>query len=421
MGKSLLFSFTSKFLSAGFNFLLAIVLSQFLGKEGKGICSQFIAIITFIQLFCDVVSGPNLVVLSRKYSTRRLFFLSLTWNFLLSIFLGWIVSLSNLSSTENILLLIGISFLNAQVSSHQHLLTGLEKFNFVSVLNLIQSALILGTTFLLLNKPDDASYLKYLYALFISFLLIWVLGMYLLLNEKPKRNFTEDQKLFSDAFHTGIKNQVGVFLQQINSRISFLLLVPAGLGLFSNACSVVESIWIIATSFSAILFGRIANEASEIKKVSLSLEYFKWTMALALVSCLLLISIPDEFFQWIFGKDFFGISELIFRLAPGILSFSGFIILGHYFSGKADFNKNTIAICGGLLITLMGWGYIKMNGRVADTIFISTLTSLSYFMNFLIILLLFQRETKRKWSEFILQKKDIILVMEQIRKRNFKD
>ena len=406
MRNKIVISFLSRILIAIVNFLLVVVLSQRLGSEGKGLCSQFIALLTFIQLFCDVIGGPSLVVLCKNFNNKQLYFLSVIWNLILSILISSFIYFLNVPSGKDLFLLILIAFLNAQVSSNQNILTGNEKYNSVSLLNLIQSSLIFTITLVILNSPVNRHYKYYLMALLLSFLVIFITGSLIIFKTKNRTKLENSATIIRQSFRLGIKNQIGTILQQINSRISYLLLTPAAVGIFSNATSIGESTWLIAYSFSSILFGRISNENNEEKRIRLTLQFFKWTYALSIFACVVLLFIPDSFYAWLFGKEFIGIAEILVFQVPGLIAFASFIILGHYFSGKGEFEKNTIAILVGLSITCLGWLFIFIYNLEKNMFFIATLISVSSIGTVCTVMVLFKKHTGVLWKNFMLNKKD---------------
>jgi hypothetical protein len=75
------------------------------------------------------------------------------------------------------------------------------------------------------------------------------------------------------------------------------------------------------------------------------------TSAAGVFLCLL----PASFFGMLFGDAFLPVKENLYFLMPGVVFISGYLILGHYFSGTGQFMKNNYAIAAGLAVTLMGF------------------------------------------------------------------
>ena len=73
MLSKILNTFGAKTAGAVINLLIAIILSQFLGPEGKGQQGLIITTIAFILVFANLVGGGTLVYLVPRYKISELF------------------------------------------------------------------------------------------------------------------------------------------------------------------------------------------------------------------------------------------------------------------------------------------------------------------------------------------------------------
>ena len=92
-------------------------------------------------------------------------------------------------------------------------------------------------------------------------------------------------------------------------------------------------------------------------------------------------------------------STLIKILAPGVLLYGVYLILGHYYSGSGRYFMNTLAALCGLVITL-ACGFTLIPRFAAQGAAITA--SLAYSMNAVFMLVCFVKESRFKIRDFIL-------------------
>ena len=175
------------------------------------------------------------------------------------------------------------------------------------------------------------------------------------------------------------------------------------IGIYSAAIQVGEALWIIAKSFSLVLYARVSNEADEQKAQNVTLVLAKFSFIFTTFLCILILLIPDSLFQVIFGDDFIGISKLLLYLLPGISAFGFSILISSYFSGIGKFYINTLGSFIGLIITIIAcYSLIPVYGTTGAAI----ATSLSYCTSALFLIICFIRSRKISVCDLLPSKKE---------------
>ena len=262
--------------------------------------------------------------------------------------------------------------------------------------------------YLCLKKTDIYGYVIGLYAAYGgTFLLgVWMLrDEYAnLLNDKDK----EYGPVLKDLFKYGFLNQTGHFVQFFNLRLSYYLLdrfIDKGsVGVFSNAVSLAEAIWIISSSIALVQYARISNADDRAYAQKLTLDLSKICFAISALAVIVLALLPPQVYTFVFGPEFGAMTGIIRILAPGVLFYCIFLILGHYYSGTGRYQMNTFAALCGLAATFaLGFTLIPKYGVTGAAI----TSAVSYTMNAVFLFAFFLKESRFKGSDFILRKSEV--------------
>jgi len=145
----------------------------------------------------------------------------------------------------------------------------------------------------------------------------------------------------------------------------------------------------IYTSISLWQYAKISNSTDVSYTKNITEQLTKYGLLTAFVALLVLLLIPAGFYTWLFGKEFRGLNELMWYLAPGIWVFNYALIIGHYFSGHGKYYVNAIASGIGLVVTCASAYYfiptLKIQGAALSA-------SISYFVTSLVVILYFRKE-----------------------------
>ncbi len=446
MLKKILNTFFTKFIGAILTFVIAIVLSHAVGPAGKGEQALLLTTLTFILLASDIVSGSSLVYLLPKHSFSKLFLPAYVWSIcigLLSIGLlpafssgaSWLYSFfasvpddtaSFLSNHPNSVVHLGLLAIVASVNSvNISMLMGRERVPEANYLNLWQPFGLLCTwlfCFFVLKMENVDSYIT---ALYVSYGVSWLFGLFLLRSEL--RNFTlspirEYGAILKDLFKYGILNELSTIVQKVNMRVTYFLFPlffgmacsvdAAGLthtlgehftGIFSNAVSIAEAVWIISRSIALVQFARIANSTDRAYSQKLTIDLVKICFGITAVGICLLALFPSAFYVRFFGPGFGEVAPLVRLLVPGSLMASIYLIIDHYYSGIGKYHVNVYAaLCGLLFTVVLGLVLIPRYNIYGAAI----TTSVSYAANAIFLMFVFKKDSGFSLHDYCISRYD---------------
>ena len=165
-----------------------------------------------------------------------------------------------------------------------------------------------------------------------------------------------------------------------------------------------EAIWIISNSIALVQYARIANTDDREYSQKLTLDLTKICLLVSAVAVVVLCLLPPPFYVFVFGKDFGAMAHLIHILAPGILFYCVFLILGHYYSGTGRYQMNTFAAPCGLAVTCaLGFTLIPRMDITGAAI----TSAVSYTANAIFLFVFFLKESHFKGKDFILRKSEV--------------
>ncbi|MBR6878529.1 MAG: polysaccharide biosynthesis C-terminal domain-containing protein [Bacteroidales bacterium] len=412
MFKKIINTFGTKITAAVINFMIAVILSQVLGDAGKGTQALLLTTISFILIFSEIVCGESIVFLTPHHPFKKILVASVAWSGLIAVVMGGCIRLFYPGLEANLVIHVAIlSFISCLGNINFRFLVGKEEIHKANYNTLLQPILLILTLivyYLLLKKTDIYGYVIGLYiAYFGSFLLgVWMLRQeYVHLFKDKDRHYST---VLKDLFKYGFLNQTGHFVQFFNLRLSYYLLdrfIDKGhVGVFSNAVSVAESIWIISSSIALVQYARIANADNREYAQRLTLDLNKICLVISALAIIVLCLLPSSVYVFIFGPDFGGMARIIRILAPGILFFCVFLILGHYYSGIGRYHMNTFAALCGLAVTcVLGFTLIPRYDVTGAAI----TSAVSYTVNAIFLFVFFLKESHFKGKDFILRKSEV--------------
>ena len=338
--------------SALLNLILAILFSQVLGPEGKGEQSLLLTTVAIVIILDGLVGGASLVYLSSRLSWKRLIFAAYVWCVLVSglTFLA-LVSVFHFSA-QSALNIVILSALSSFTSVNASLLLGKEKLKAYNAIQLIVPIL---TLLVVLIQYYILQSIFYEWALFTAYMSSLLLSILLLdLHWSKQEDASKWSIIWQQLFQFGFMNQLAHVLQLLSFRLTFYLLdaqgAHAGVGLMSNASSITESIWLVASSISLWQYAVISNSSDVQYNQQITEKLARFGMLVSLLVLIVFLLLPTEFYSFVFGKSFGGIRILMFTLAPGVWVFTYALIVGHYFSGIGKYSVNALSSGVGLVV-----------------------------------------------------------------------
>ncbi len=412
MFKKILNTFGTKIVAAALNFLIAIIISQTLGDTGSGTQSLVVATIAFILIFSEIVCGASIIYLAPRHSFKKILVASVVWSALIAVVMGFGIRLFYPKLEPDLVVHVAIlSFISSLSNINFRFLVGKEEIQKANYNTLLQPVLLTLTLVLyhfILKREGIYGYLIGLYAAYGG---TFLLGIWMLRNEYANLRHDKDKDykpVLKDLFKYGFLNQTGHFVQFFNLRLSYYLLdsyIGRGqVGVFSRSVSLAESIWIISNSIALVQYARIANADDRHYSQKLTLDLGKICLLVSAMAVVVLCLLPPQFYVFVFGKDFGEMAHLIRILAPGILFYCIFLILGHYYSGTGRYQMNTFAALCGLVVTFVcGFTLIPRYDITGAAI----TSAAAYTVNAIFLFIFFVKESNFKGRDFLLKKSEI--------------
>ena len=422
MFKKILNTFGTKIVAAALNFLIAIIISQTLGDTGKGTQALLLTTISFILIFSDIICGASIIYLAPRHSFKKILVVSTIWAALIAVVMGFAIWLFYPKLASNLVAHVAIlSFISSLSNINFRFLVGKEeikKANYNTLLQPVLLVLTLAIYYLTLKKTDIYGYIIGLYAAYGG---TFLLGIWMLRKEYANLGNDKDKDyrpVLKDLFKYGFLNQTGHFVQFFNLRLSYYLLdryINVGrVGVFSNALSLAEAIWIISNSIALVQYARIANADDRDYAQKLTLDLSKICLVVSAVALLVLCLLPSAVYTFVFGPEFSEMAHLIRILAPGVLFYCIFLILGHYYSGIGRYQMNTFAALCGLVATLVcGFTLIPRYGITGAAI----TSAISYTVNAIFLFIFFMKESRFKGKDILLTKQEITEYISELKRQ----
>ena len=412
MFKKILNTFGTKILAAVLNLLIAIIISQTLGDTGSGTQSLILTSITFILIFSEIVCGASIVYLTPRHSFKKILVASVIWSGFIAIVMGFCIRLFYPKLDQDLVLHVAIlSFISSLSNINFRLLVGkeeIQKANYNTLLQPVLLTLTLVVYYIILKRTDIYGYIIGLYAAYFG---TFLLGVWMLRKDYAQLPNDKDRAygpVLKDLFKYGFLNQTGHFVQFFNLRLSYYLLdsyIGRGqVGVFSRSVSLAEAIWIISNSIALVQYARIANADDRAYSQKLTLDLSKICIVISAAAVIVLALLPSQVYTFVFGPDFGEMAGIIRILAPGVLFYCIFLILGHYYSGIGRYQMNTFAaLCGLAATCVLGFTLIPRYDVTGAAI----TSAVSYTVNAIFMFVFFLKESHFKGKDFILRKSEV--------------
>lgn len=416
MFKNILNTLTSKIGIAALTFINLSVTSHTLGAEGRGFISIFIASMTFIILMNGLVGSSAIVFLTPRTNFYKLLLPSYLWAFFSSILcvLG-IIYLPNLLNPfiKNPLYhfpkvppnyiwgLWTFSLLGSLTEFNMMVALGKEKIKQYNIIAFIQIALLTSSLvffLIILKQKNIDSFMK---AMYFTYIFTFISSFYILFKQEEKIELRRIKVAIKAIVSYGVVDQLSNIILFLNNRSSYYFLLyyvgKKDIGVFSVAVTLSEAVFLITRSISMVQYSKVANTKKKEENVLLTIQLFKISTILLIFCTMCLTFTPTLIFEWIFGKDFTEISDVLKYIALSTIAIGSASILNHYFSGIGKFQYNVYATLLGLIVTITGCIYlIPLYGMVGAGITVS----IANFLSCIYLFIIFKQQGEFSWKMF---------------------
>jgi len=193
-----------------------------------------------------------------------------------------------------------------------------------------------------------------------------------------------------------------------NNRVSFYIiryyLGISTLGVYNAGIQLTEGLRVIGQSIAVVQFSTISNSNQPEYARVLTIRLMKLSIILTCMALLLLIVIPENIYSMLLTKDFSGVKPIVIVLSPAVIALAINNVFSHYFSGMGNPKINLHAKITGLVFTfLLIFILIPAFGYIGAAI----TASVSYTATIIHQYIIFKKQTKTRFAEWIPVRKDL--------------
>ncbi len=345
-----------RLLSTVSNFLIALLLSHFMGARIKGDSTIFVTTITFLVFFCNIVGGQALVYLVPRFRMENLVIPAYIWSLMVagvSFFLFYYFDVFTLRRSLNICL---ISILSSTVNINAAVLLAkqdIRRYNILTVLPVVIT--LIGLVIAIAGFGSDDIY-GYLYPMYAGFMIAVILSFVYV---RQHIHVSSPTTVFDDidsSLKYGLGFQVFDLLQLLNFRFYFFLLYhiqgASDLGLFSIGVSILEVVWILGRSVSVIHYSDFSNHENQQLAVLKTLRYLKVVVPTSALMLLMIALCPSHVYGMVFGASFAEVKYLVKWLFPGVMMYSITLVIQGIYMSRARYGRLIFAQLVSLLLSV---------------------------------------------------------------------
>lgn len=146
-----------------------MVISQYLGAEGKGEQGIIITTIALILIFANIIGGASLVYLTPKLPLGKLLIPSYVWSFIVCGLFTLILFLFPLIEQKYIFHVALLTVINSLASVNSSVLLGKENIKAVNIINFTQVALTILALIVFFVSGISVDIYGYIYSLYIAY------------------------------------------------------------------------------------------------------------------------------------------------------------------------------------------------------------------------------------------------------------
>ncbi len=283
---------------------------------------------------------------------------------------------------------------------------------------------MLGVTLFLHHHFGWSIHIRiYLRLYLVSYLVPCIISCFYIRRKVRYRDFDGIWQLFGEMVRLGCWTQLANLAQLLTYRTNYFLVQrfinDKALGIYDLGNKISEAVLIIPKSICVVEYARISNNQDLEYSKQLTLSLLKLVLVVILMAVLLLWLLPASFFGFIFGPEYAESKPVINSLLPGIVSLSCLSILSHYFAGHGKFHINAIGSFIGLGVTLaLGFTWLagaSSKDPVHALQVAGYISSIAYSCTFVYTLILFVIQTKATVHDFLITRRDLVLLKENLR------
>ncbi|MDR2119239.1 MAG: polysaccharide biosynthesis C-terminal domain-containing protein [Tannerellaceae bacterium] len=413
MLKDILGTLASRYLIAILNLALIFINARVLGVEGVGTVGLIWASISINVTVNGIFGGNTLVYFLNRYSIRFLYPIAAGWTFAGSALSSGILYLSGLLPEGYEADIYRLTVLYSLSIAHSRFLLGKDHIRGFNLTHMLQGGLLFFVLLCFYYVAQRREVHSYIWGLYIANGIAFIVSLLFLLPylrkpESPPAGRTRIFPALAEMLVYGLWGSADNIAETCTTRLNYFLVERfaglGGVGLLDAGTKISESVWHISRSVAYIAYSRIAKTKDREKQKEITLQLFKLTfLALAAVMAGILL-IPEWIYtDYLFGREFRGIRNVIIALSAGIVALGCHTLLSHYFIGSGKIKYSAAASCLGL-ISLLASGFLLIPAYGITGSALST--GIAFSVMLLFSLTIFIRQTQSRLRDFLPHRKD---------------
>ncbi|MCF8302086.1 MAG: oligosaccharide flippase family protein [Bacteroidales bacterium] len=416
MLKKILGTAGARVIHMGLSFVVVIINAQMLGDIGLGKVELIVLAITLIQLVSNIIGGAPMAYFAPRMETFHLMLLAYLWGILISAAGTATLFLLQLIPDGFSLHVLILSLIFSWSHVNLSLLLGKEQVKFYNIIQVLQITTLLAVLSVTIFLIDYVKVMAFVYAQYAAYSLAFLTGFVITLRYIRFSTLPNLRSMLRKILRYGSTVQVAAIFQMLNYRLTYYIverfLGEGALGRFSVGVKLSEGMWLVGKSVSLVQYSRIVNETNPDYARHITLRFIKFTFLITLLMLAVILLLPAEFFQFVFGEEFGEVKQVMYALAPGVLAIACNMIFSHYFSGIGKPKYNAISSGIGLIgILVSGFFIIPIFGLAGAGI----TASIAYLISFVYLLISFVKYAHVKYSEFLISKADWEFVVKEVK------
>lgn len=393
-------SIVSKGFQLGGAFLLFLLTSRWLGVEGRGEISLYIANQTILQLVTEIIFGSGYIYLIHRYERGSIIFKGLIWSLVCSLLLPVLFYWIGIQPFNSMGWLTLSSFFYSLFTWMTLDIRAQERIRLYNILWIIYSSLFLIYFIILFSLYENVT--TYFMSLSASLLTTLFIGLFFIFRVQiPKKSQAISWKTL---LHQGSNATWSNWINFFSTRSSFYIIIwfldsESSVGLYAAAALFSELIWIIPFALAIPLYPVITKEQDPTAILKYVNRTAKLNAQLSLVIFFFLLLIPESLLLWLIGYSFVGIKNILLLLLPGTFLLSQGKIYWNYFQGVGKFNINTTSAAYGFLAEIF---LLVILVPFIGLIGAAIATCISYSVYACSLIYQYRKEDKKSWSSYLL-------------------
>lgn len=416
MLKKILGTAGTRILNALFNLVMLLLITNEIGSEGLGTIGLILLDIAIIQLVVDLIGGSPIIYFASRTNVSKLVLPAYLWIIIVTalffffskaLMLFFPVAYETAIPAGYEIQIMSLAVLNALMLIHYNLLIGKGKIKQYNIIFTIQITTLLLAFLLQLYVFGNLEVTSFLNALYLAYGTGAALGFILMVRSEKDWIMKGWQKTSVKVLRYGFITQIANLLNIGNKRFSYYFIKyftsMSALGIFTAGVQLTEGLRVIGQSISLVQFSAISNSKDKNYARILTIKLMKFSVLLTMSAVIVLIALPENFYIWVFSKEFEGVKMVIIALSPGVIALAANNIFSHYFSGLGNPKINLWSNVIGFIFTIgLAVVLIPAFGITGAAI----TTSASYISSVVYQYLIFFKHTQTRFSDWMPRKSD---------------